>query len=74
MAMVLVIVAGILITFSFLLSQGDTNNALAGNMGIIGIVVFIVGALLHMRNRRNEQLEALRGRGNDSKGDGNGRN
>ena len=65
MAMVLVIVAGILITFSFLLSQGDTNNALAGNMGIIGIVVFIVGALLHMRNRRNEQLEAMRGRKKD---------
>ena len=65
MAMVLVIVAGILITFSFLLSQGDTNNALAGNMGIIGIVVFIVGALLHMRNRRNETLDAMRGRGND---------
>lgn len=61
MAMVLVIVAGVLMTVGFLMSQrGDGSLPF-----IIGVVVFIVGALLHMRNRRNEQLEAMRGRKKD---------
>jgi len=64
MAMILVIVAGVLMTVGFLMSQrGDGSIPF-----IIGVVAFVAGAVLHMRNRRNETLEALRGRGNDSKG------
>jgi hypothetical protein len=45
---------------------------MAGNAGVIGIILFIVGLLFHMRKRRNEQLEAMRGRGNDTKDSRNG--
>lgn len=65
MAMVMVVIAGVLLTVSFILSYSGSGGQLAGNAGLIGIVVFIVGALLHMRNRRKEMLEAMRGRGND---------
>jgi LPXTG-motif cell wall-anchored protein len=72
MAMVLVVIAGVCLTASFLLSQGETNGELAGNLGLIGIIVAIVGLLFHMRKRRNEQLEAMRGRGNDNSSGQNG--
>jgi uncharacterized membrane protein len=68
MAMVLVVIAGVLLTASFLLSQGESNGELAGNLGLIGIIVAIVGLLFHMRKRRNEQLEAMRGRNDNSSG------
>jgi uncharacterized membrane protein len=66
MAMVLVVIAGVLLTASFLLSQGESNGELAGNLGLIGIIVAIVGLLFHMRKRRNEQLEAMRGRNDNT--------
>jgi uncharacterized membrane protein len=68
MAMVLVVIAGVCLTASFLLSQGEANGELAGNLGLIGIIVAIVGLLFHMRKRRNEQLEAMRGRNDNSSG------
>jgi uncharacterized membrane protein len=70
MAMVLVVIAGVLLTASFLLSQGESNGELAGNLGLIGIIVAIVGLLFHMRKRRNEQLEAMRGRNAGNSSDG----
>lgn len=62
MSIVFVVIAAVLLVYSFIMSQGDGYNESAGMAGIIGIVAFVIGALLHMRKRRNEQLEAMRGR------------
>jgi hypothetical protein len=70
MAMVIVVIAALCLVYAFLLSNGDGSGN-TGMVGGIGIILFIVGALLHMRNRRNEQLEAMRGR-NDNTGTKNG--
>jgi hypothetical protein len=62
MAMVLVVIAAVLMVAGFLLESGAPFG--------IGLIVFLAGALLHMRNRRNEQLEAMRGRNAGNSGDG----
>jgi LPXTG-motif cell wall-anchored protein len=65
MAMVLVVLAALCLVYSFLMATGDgTGNA--GTVGIVGIILFMFGALLHMRKRRNEQLEAMRGRNDNT--------
>lgn len=49
MAIVLGIISVLLIIFGGIVGQ------------IFGFIILLVGALLHMRTRRNEQLDAMRG-------------
>ena len=60
MSTALVIAAALCLLYG-LLFAGDPSKG-GGAATALGIVCFIVGALLHMRKRRNEQLEAMRGR------------
>lgn len=61
MSIVFVIIAAICLLYGFLAAQSDTLQG-GGYATMLGIVAFIAGALLHMRKRRNEQLDAMRGR------------
>lgn len=55
MSTIIVVIAALLIVYGFLMSQPAAL--------FFGFVAFLAGALLHMRKRRNEQLDAMRGRG-----------
>lgn len=63
MGMLLAIVGMVTIVFSALLMGADSaTNSNAALAFFIGIVLVIVGAVLHMRKRRKEQLDAMRGK------------